>query len=497
MAIFVNASALIFSSFLVKIVTVGTNFMTRRLLGPQLMGVWSLVQIAAGYMASISAGVQLGAEREIPFYRGKGQPEKEDHVRRLMFTTSLLEGVGVGGVFLAYLLRHFSEFPKALALGFIYSCSYVVLQRILGCFITAFRTSHDFVFLSKSEVLFACADLLLIVPSCYVWGFRGLLGSFGAGLLFRTAFWAYWVRRHKKFSYSWYWSWGEAIPVVRVGFPILVGSFTWQFLSSADSLVLARTLGVASLGFYSLGSTVARAVSDIPTRLSTVIFPRLVEKYGATEDVSALKSEVVLSLLALFLFLVPVVLAPAYFGSSFIVRRFLPTFSPGIPALKLLIFGSMFLPATQIPAQIFIARNKMWGLALMELGVGGAIAGSAWLASPWGLSGVAAVTIAGYAAFFSLTFFWVASRMMGRMEALKTYALLMGGAFYTILLIRLLDLVVYGDRPLGSFSSDLFRSGLCVLLAWGGMLPLYWKAEQTLNIRQHLSRFLSRKKGTA
>ncbi len=491
MSVAASVFAMVMSGVFVKTVNMVSAFVSRGFLGPELTGIWSLVAIATGYFTNINTGVQLGSEREIPYWRGKGDGNMERVVRSQMFSVAIIEGAVLSFGLMVYLMidRHYRP-QLYLGLGFV--CAYILLWRLIGCYIIAFRTNRDFIFLSKSEAGFALVDLALIGGLVWKFGLLGQCVAHGTGLFARIAFWTWWVKRKRPFEIGWSLEWKTIRPVVAIGFPLMLGGFLWQFMVSADGLVVAKMLGVASLGYYSLGMAIARAVGDVPTTLSSVVFPKMVEKFGAAEDIRQLRDDVSRYQTALACLIIPAVLSMVFFAVPPLVRLVLPKFLPALDTVKILMFEALFIPMVHIPSQIFYIQKRMWFVLIFNGAVGLAIAAASLSAARWGMTAVAWATVGCYA-LFSFGMIVSAFRQMSDLrDAFKTGALYLGCAVYSIIAFLSVDRLLSSIEVAGFWHEVLVQVGGLVA-ACAALTPLFWKAEKDIHITRILRQWIVRR----
>lgn len=488
MSIALNAFSLMLSGVVVKLVSTLTHFISRRLLGPDAMGVWSLVTIALGYLSAFKTGYVAGSEREIPYWRGRGDEGMAGRIRRQMFSTTIIESAVVSVLFLLFLYIRGKQYRPDLNAGFLLGALFLVAIRLEVCFQICARTLQNFVLLGKLQTVFVVVDFLLVVPLIAFFGLYGQYAAFVLGLLARLLIWFLWVKLARPFDLKWYFRWDEMMPVVKVGLPLVALGLTWQFFTSVDSIAVAKGLGVAAVGYYSLGTTVYRFLTEIYNNLSVVVFPRLMQRYGQTEDVSALRADILRYLKSLCLFAIPALLPCAYFGLPFLVLAFLQNFIPAIPAAKALILGAAFLSLSHIPSQVFVIKKIILRLALLQVFFGGAV----WLlcraAAPRGLVAVAGVTAACYAVYFTGMALWAFRLMAQWRETVRNVGFLFLSMAYTLAVLCGVDLLISFFILPQSLSGHFGRSAGGALLSWLLLLPLFWRAHTDLDVFAHMGR---------
>ena len=75
-------------------------------------------------------------------------------------------------------------------------------------------------------------------------------------------------------------------PLLTDGMPMLAGAVAFETIRNADRIVIGSMLGFAALGVYSVTQLVCQGVYYLPNALSTVMYPRFQERFGAHGDCS-------------------------------------------------------------------------------------------------------------------------------------------------------------------------------------------------------------------
>lgn len=490
-AVMVDALATIVAALVVRGIGMLTLFVSRGVLGPELSGVWALVQMMLGYSLVAHSGVVTGAEREIPFWRGKKEWDKENRIRQQMFSSALLEGTAVAGLFLLFFALFGHRTRGDLRLGLWFVPLYVILMRLSECWIISWRTIQQFVVLARAQVVFAFIDLTLVFFLVFPYKLSGQYLAFGLGLLARVLIFNHLTNRFAFYTLQWQFRWSHVHSLFRVGFPLVINNLLWVAVASTDSLLVAKKLGVTALGYYTMGVAASRAAGEIPVALSTVLYSHLMGGFGSNENEKELGRKVV-SYLKVSVFLVgPLVLSGVYFGIPFILRQFLPKFIPAIGPLRVLVLSGLFLPLANIPTQVFIALKKTLWVSVGTFAMCLLSMGSVWVAAAGGLMSVAFVAAIVQMIFFSALTLMALEHTLGKREAFRTYAVLMAGMGGTVAVILLIDRVLPHPVSMG-LKPDLLRSSLGGVSSWVCAGMIFWKMNKEMDIPQRLMRMIRR-----
>jgi len=129
---------------------------------------------------------------------------------------------------------------------------------------------------------------------------------------------------------------------MRVGLPILVSGFILTMLVTIDRFMVVTFLGATQLGYLGLAIMIASVVSLVPSMASQVLYPRINYLFGNTgRNIQALRSYVLIPPKILSAFL-PLLIGPAYLILPFVVKTFLPAYTPGIAAARIVVVGIFF-----------------------------------------------------------------------------------------------------------------------------------------------------------
>lgn len=459
----------------------GTLFITRRILGPEKTGIWNLIQTISSYAVTVNSGVESGAEREIPYWHGRGDTEQEVLARSQMFSSALLESTLsaiVLGIFAVFTRHHYRH---DLVLGIVCAAVYVILWRISGCYLVALRTTRNFVLIGKSQIIFAFIDFITGVGLVYGWKLTGQCISFGIGLLLRIVFYHHLIRSKDLFGFRWHFTWQTLKPLLALGFPLVIGGFFWQLLVSIDSLIVAKLCGITALGYYSIGLSAGRSVAEIPSVFSTVVFPQMILDYGRNENPSLLGRGLYRNLESVVYFLGPFLLCFFYFLFPLAVRHYLKQFELGIPTIKILILSGFFISLTHFPGQLLTTQKKVVLSSSFLLVATALTSGLAWISSRWGIWYVAVSVTFSYGVYFTLQCGYAFYSTLGLRGAWRAYAKLLGGIVYIVLILGVVDHSL-PLTPHAPFIPDLLRTLHQVIISMLCFLPLFWKAEHDLSM---------------
>jgi O-antigen/teichoic acid export membrane protein len=345
----------------------------RGILGPTLAGVWNLVQVWTEQLSGLTLGVHWAADREMPMLRARGRPDLEDELRGVTFTYLLAEATALAVAFWAYWALARGTWSSDEALG-------LALVPILATLGTVHSAYQLFIKNKKAFTVFAWSNIAMVAVDwamlafLLVGGFRVLLIGLVAAALVRVGIYVAIVRRLNLFRIPIGLSKRVLFPMLRFGLPISLWSVAYSLILRLDSLVVGTSLGATALGLYYFGPQVAAALSDIPTSLSVVSYPNLMERFERSGS-AALAPHLKLYLRALGLVFGPLSAAAGFFGIEVAVASFLPEFDRGIGAMQVVLLTLLFRQPGYLLVQILLAVKRVRMLIVITVAAAAVQAG--------------------------------------------------------------------------------------------------------------------------
>lgn len=341
------------ANYIVQAIGIINSIALRRFMGPQAMGIWSILQVILGYCGYASFGTTKALMRDYPFLRGKGEHEKAEELKDLVLTFSVLGSLLPAILLLGWLLVRWQGLGGALRVGLLFLAGFLFVQRFYDLLMALLRSDKKFGTLSELIVLNAVGGLGITFLFVSRWNLYGLL--FGTALL--TFLSLLFIQRRSPYHFKFYWNHQALWKELRLGVPLLIISFLAEFLRSLDKWILARALGFYEVGLYSLAMMASSYLFALPMMFAHVWYPNLQEAYGRTEDPRAVRNYLqmpvfVLSRVAPFLAGLAVFILPC------LVHFFLPKFVPGLLAMKIYLIGTYFVLLAQFSSNFLVTIDK-------------------------------------------------------------------------------------------------------------------------------------------
>jgi O-antigen/teichoic acid export membrane protein len=410
------------SQYLSRFLQLFRGVIAARLLGPAAYGSWNALLLVLDYGILSQLGLQQGLDQEIPGSITRGD-EKE---------TARLKKGGIAGMvalwvlFVAFVVVYLVVKRRRLAEGWgaggvLLMLVAVLLQELIFYHGTLLRSHGRIGVVSKALSLQAIAGAIAGIGLVFPFGVWGLL----AGWLFGQVAALVYLRREG----------ASVAPLALVpnagtrrllarGFPIFLFMASSMVLKSIDRIMILKFLSTEALGYYSIGLMGVSMLLYIPDSVSYVLYPRMLARFAATGDANATAREMVRPM-ASVAWLMPLVVGVSVFFVREVVVLLLPSYEPGVPALLILLFGTLGLALASMPSFYIMAIQKQ--VQLLPLALGAIVLDIAliglFLGLGWKLEGVAAGVSIGYVVYGVGLLVYAASHLGGTLRERTAWVL--------------------------------------------------------------------------
>lgn len=326
------------SSLVIPAVGFLTSFLVARFVSPEENGIIESYFLILPYFGFIQLGVFNGLNRNIAFYKAKGELSKVN----LQVGTSL------------YVSRFVSILSFIIVLGYLYvnQKTYTLLDylAIFGVLLisfftpialhidTTFRSGQDFKKLGTLRFYEAGVQLLLTPLLFFLRGYGKVIIQVVkvlTGALLRIKHSPYNVKPH--FDLSSY------KDLLKVGFPLLFGGYIFTLYTISDQSIISIKLGPTALGYYFLSKLIITTMLIVPSSLTAIFYPKASATFGSSGNKSSLRIFFWKALFINILVLSPLALI-LYINIDFVVFNYLPKYISGIEAAKInIITGLSFI----------------------------------------------------------------------------------------------------------------------------------------------------------
>ena len=457
-----------------------SGFWVARILGPLDFGVWNAVSLVLLYGAYLEFGILSAMGRDLPFYLGQGNIEKavsiDGTARRATVYGAFL------GVLFVFSFSYLPSLSPTMALGLRAMAAVLILQQVYTYHRIVLRSNNKFGELSRQQALLAVLNSGLAVVLVV---FFALEGRMIAAILAQAAIvlFALWKNPWQpvpKFEWHVFWS------LMRVGIPIIVSGFIISLLITIDRLMVINFLGEKQLGYFGLAILLTSVVSLIPAVANQVLYPRITFQFGNFgKNVESLRSFVLTPPKVLSV-LLPVLIGMLYLSLPLIISVFLPAYSQGITAARIVIVGIYFYGILGLTDYFLVTIGKLKQYALfgccallLNLVLDGLFL---WL--DYGIEGIAvAGTLITYFFYSCIVIGYALSHYTKRPGDWARFFIRLWLPFiYMMGLLWFSETVIHYVKPIDIDSNILFATVAQNFLYLLGCVPLIYTAMRELKV---------------
>lgn len=377
---------------LVRVLGVLTAFGLRRAVEPAQFGVYSGLKLYLDQANRSSLGVGQGAVQEIPFLLANGREAEAARVADVAYAFTTVTSViyAVGLLVWALVRAPFLESdPQAAAWtwGLLAIALLVSLHRQVTFRIAILRAHRAFGPTTETEVLDALVGGPLMLGGAVIWGLPGLWVAIGVTLLLKR----FYLGRRHPLRFRSVWDGPMVWELMRSGLPIFACTALFGAVVSVDRVLALWVIpdGARAVGLYSVALMGTSWAPDLAGRVGTVLYPHFQATLGRTREAGMVALQAAYSTEVLAAVLAAGSAAMCLVGPD-LLGWLLPRYRDGLPALRPLLPGMLFLGLTWPSRQLLIALGRPARLALATLAGLVPLALAGWLgAARGGLPGLA------------------------------------------------------------------------------------------------------------
>ncbi|MBD3296001.1 MAG: oligosaccharide flippase family protein, partial [Candidatus Omnitrophica bacterium] len=425
-----------FSQYATMFIGFFTSTFIKRFLGPLNAGYWALLNVIQSYVGYLGLGTKVALTREVPQAIGRGEPQKAREIEDTVF--SYLLAISVIGAFAVFALSYFIFDEPFMRWASLFMGALIGFSHMYTLVLTILRARKDFTVIAKILVLNAVLVALFAVPLCYFFKIIGLI----CGLCISNYLCFYLSKKWTGTELELRFAPDILKKMIYIGVPMMGVGFLYTTFINIDRMMLAKMVSVKSLGYYTIALMASTQLETMPKFFNIVIFPHMQEKFGASGNLDSSKNLIFKSIYFTSRFL-PLVLGAIIFFISMIVNLVLPQFIPGLPAMRILLFGFFFVVLTQIfPSVIYTVDRQLTLIPLYVFSIAANISFNyMFIKMGLGIEGVALGTSIAYFLFFLVVSGFAARYFTDLPTLLKTYFFIFLYFVYFLAVVVIIDRV--------------------------------------------------------
>lgn len=383
-----------------------TAFARSRLLSPEQFGLWSLLNLIPQYSGLLHMGARSGITYRIPPLLQRDEHATaalvRNTVRRFSLASSLVAALALLAA--AGILHQ----DRQLSLLLVLSAVLVLVNWWFEHRVVLLKGQQCFDLISRSNYLRA---VLLLVSTLVLLPLWGVAGAVLAVILTLTASGIYLLLHSPRMPHA---GFDPTLlrRLIRQGAPLLGVSLAVLLLRNIDRLMIAGMLDLHAVGLYALGGMIVGFLINIPGVSREVLEPRLMQAQQQ-RPLESLVGPYLVEPVFKSALLMPLVVIPAELILPFFIHGFLPEYSEGLDAIRILLLSSLVIALFYPLRGIVVARDWQGRTLLHALVAVGLNAVGNWhvLRLGWGLEAVAWVSLASFVALLVFEWFTVMERL--------------------------------------------------------------------------------------
>lgn len=477
-----DASGYMAATYASQILAFGIGLLTKALLGPTDLGLWTLLLSVLSFLNLLELGVIQAANKEISYALSKGDDEAAQRYKRTQFTfitlTALVGTIAVAG----YAYLHTGP-DGPLSVGLLAIAVLLPFYQIHLGQVTVFWANQKF---AATSLLIIFETLLAgSVGLFLIWygGLAGQVASFVIILFAKLGVLAWQARDVPRLHIAFGWDANALRHLLRLGLPLQIINLSNVLKLSGTVFLIAHYFDAEAVGIYAFALSVQNFVYWTPNAFSIVMFPRFQELYAKSNDeAAALRSYLTKPVIGLAFFLLPLLITTSYFFVSVLIEYALPAYRASIDVLAVMLLGTYFLSLEHMPGQLLTTANRLWqrvGLSAVNVGLV-AICLAVAISFQWGLVGVVAGLSFANASMFLISFIY-AHAVAGARQADQWLVVKLIAAFlYSVAVVCAIEYLLPASH--GPWLDALLLTIAKWLLGLGMMFPLFAFAERQLGL---------------
>jgi len=435
---------------------------------PAQLGIWNLMGVIIGYGSNSDLGIFQSICKCIPTLRGQGNVVQIKTVMDSSFWV-IMALAGVSGIVLCLWAWFVNpEYSGALQITAII----IFLSTILNYLFCLLRSDNRFSLASQGIVTLGVLSTLLVVLFAFS-SSNPVIGALIGLPIAEAIVIVYWfwkgnfrftLRVHVKTVWN----------LLLTGFPLITISLLSSVLLSVDRWVLAAKLTGTMLGYYALCIMVSNVTGLVPGSIYSVIYPKILERYGASGNPRALSKLFSRPMRAMGVFM-SLLIGSGVLIVPFLIRFFMPKYIPSITPLCILLGASYFYSSSHIPWAVLVAIDKTKyilriQLVLIPLAL---ILDMVVVSMGWGITGVAWSTSIVYFCYGCVCVFLAAYYVFEKQKDVLLFLGEIVGVFLIMIVVLVLSTAIIPEG-LTLRMSSIFLVLRLVLLSLLFFPVLYW-----------------------
>jgi O-antigen/teichoic acid export membrane protein len=379
-----------------------TAIFIRRFLGPLNMGIWGILKVVSDYASYNNLGSTSAIPYKLPVLKGQGKTDEVKKLTSVIFNFVTIVTFICSIAIVVYALIFLRTLPREIFIGLLVVSVMLLSQRVYTYYMMLLRANKDFGILSKSVFFDAVTNLglvLLIVSRFKLYGFYFVI-------IIMPVINVWFIRKYVTYNLAFNFHVKGILAYIKYGLPLFLTGMLDQILYSIDRIMIVSMLGLEQLGFYSIALMTRNYGTGLSKNFSIVIQPHFMEDFGKNGIEKS--CEYVIRYCEVSAYFMSIVLSIVFIIAYPFVYFVLPSFLPGVTAMKIFLLATFFLTLSPYPNNFLVAvekQSRLIPITVMSILIN-VVFNYLFIRKGYGINGVSAATaISACVSFFVVSIY--------------------------------------------------------------------------------------------
>ncbi|MCI4624734.1 MAG: oligosaccharide flippase family protein [Candidatus Magnetoovum sp. WYHC-5] len=477
------------SNLYVQVMSLLNSFIRPRLLGPEMFGLWNLLNVFITYGSYTHLGTRSPIRYLLPYYESQNKRKEVETLKGTIYYSTFCMNL----IFIVFIIAY--SFKPGLDLttrfGFLITSLIVLITWYNEHYINLLRGYQNFILISKANLIRTTASFVFSIIFIYLFGIYGALFSVVLALITSTLYLKLQqvIEKHHSFNMAVF------IENVKMGFFIFVFNIITVLLLTCDKLIISYLLDNKQLGLYGLAVAILTPILNIPSISREVIEPKLMEQI-ANSSTERNIDEFFIKPLMTSAYLMPFLIGPAFLVLPFFINIFFPKYIQSIAPAQILLIGSYFLALSYTFRGIIIA-NKWQNQAIPVMSIPLLVNISlsiVFIKTGFGINGVAFGCSVAFLLLTLFSFIYISRKSKYFLTAISPKVIYLLIPFTVMCLniysLNYMNYIFKNSEFLNEYIIIFIK--LCLFITITLMTILYAHKKQQLNLNLNLNKYLKK-----
>ena len=467
-----DISVLTIAQYTVQFFVVLKGFLFGKYLGPEVFGIWASIYLFFTYGQYCNSGVFYATTVIVPKKIGAGEFEEANRYLSSAITWMNLFGLLFFIAMVIYVIFSLSTFIYYYWLPILIISAAVPVYQNYYFSYYRLQFNHDFKKSGIYQATFAAFDLVLSFILLLNFGITGAC----AGMLFSLFFILFLMRKHSYKNIKIFFDKATFKELFVTGFQLLLLVFSFTFVTTVDKFSVANFFSKIDMGIFSMASSIAMLPYTLGVAMNAIIFQRMLEEYGKTNNLDSIKIFLREGTASLA-FLIPTISVLLIALAEPLTPLLLPRYTESLNYIGNLSIGVYFLSIGIICSSFLVVQKRYFVVISLQILLSSMIVLCVYFTKKldMGLQGVSLLTIVNY---FLFTFVLYCFSYKNYLKTTETLI-----KFFNIALPALIILVAFFMRFICADKTILFLIRFGIAIAWG-TIAYYYLTKHTTIIAQ-------------